>query len=75
MSAFFRIVSVGGRQWWVVRSHELKEACHSVFCGQSAVDSIDAITDSAMSLALGTAFTAGYKSTSLRTVTRSITVH
>ena len=45
---FFRIVSVGGRQWWVVRSHEQKEACHSVFCGQSAVDSIDAITDSAI---------------------------
>ena len=48
MSAFFRIVSVGGRQWWVMRSHEQKEACHSVFCGQSAVDSIDAITDSAI---------------------------
>ena len=46
MSALFRIVSVGGRQWWVMRSHEQKEACHSVFCGQSAVDSIDAITDS-----------------------------
>ena len=31
-----------------VRSHEQKEVCHSVFCGQSAVDSIDAITDSAI---------------------------